>query len=43
MSAEILERLQRLEDRMDIQQLAASFSDAVNERDVAAFGGVWAE
>jgi len=28
---------------MEIQQLAARFSDAVNERDVAAFGGVWAE
>jgi len=43
MSAEGLARLQRLEDRMDIQQLAVRFSDAVNERDVAAFGDLWAK
>jgi ketosteroid isomerase-like protein len=43
MSAEILERLQALEDRIEIQQLAARFSDAVNERDVAAFGALWVE
>lgn len=43
MSLEILERLKALEDRMEIQQLAARFSDAVNDRDIASFGALWAE
>ena len=43
MSADILARLQAIEDRMEIQQLAARFSDAVNERDAAAFGALWAD
>jgi len=43
MSADILTRLRTVEDRMEIQQLAARFSDAVNERDTVAFGALWAE
>jgi len=35
-------RLRILEDQMAIQQLAARFSDAVNERDVASFASLWA-
>lgn len=35
-------RLRTVEDRLEIQALAARFSDAVNERDVAAFGQLWA-
>jgi ketosteroid isomerase-like protein len=43
MSDETLVRLRRIEDHMEIQQLAARFSDAVNERDVGAFESTWAE
>ena len=43
MSDQTLMRLQRLEDHLAIQQLAARFSDAVNERDVDAFISTWAE
>lgn len=35
-------RLKAVEDRMEIQALAARFSDAVNERDTTAFSQVWA-
>ena len=35
-------RLRAVEDRLEIQALAARFSDAVNERDVAAFAQLWA-
>lgn len=36
-------RLRILEDQMAIQQLAARFTDAVNERDPAAFAGLWVD
>jgi ketosteroid isomerase-like protein len=35
-------RLRVLEDQMAVQQLAARFTDAVNERNVPAFDGLWA-
>ena len=35
-------RLRAVEDRLDIQALAARFSDAVNERDVTVFAQLWA-
>lgn len=35
-------RLRAVEDRLEIQALAARFSDAVNERDVTAFAQLWA-
>ena len=35
-------RLKAVEDRLEIQALAARFSDAVNERDVTAFAQLWA-
>ena len=35
-------RLRAVEDRLEIQALAARFSDAVNERDVQAFTQLWA-
>ena len=35
-------RLKAVEDRLEIQALAARFSDAVNERDVTAFSQLWA-
>ena len=35
-------RLRVLEDQAEIQRLAARFSDAVNERDNAAFLSLWA-
>ena len=35
-------RLRAVEDRLEIQALAAKFSDAVNERNVAAFAQLWA-
>jgi hypothetical protein len=35
-------RLQAIEDRLEIQALAARFSDAVNERDIDAFSMLWA-
>ena len=35
-------RLRAIEDRLEIQALAARFSDAVNERDVRAFALLWA-
>lgn len=34
-------RLRAVEDRLEIQGLAARFSDAVNERNFEAFGGLW--
>ncbi|KAB1085359.1 nuclear transport factor 2 family protein [Neorhizobium galegae] len=34
--------LRLVEDQLEIQQLAARFSDAANERDVVAFEAVWA-
>lgn len=42
-SASSLEaRLRAIEDRLEIQALAARFSDAVNERDVTTFAQLWA-
>jgi SnoaL-like domain len=35
-------RLRTVEDRLEIQALAARFSDAVNERAVTAFAQLWA-
>ena len=35
-------RLRAVEDRLEIQVLAARFSDAVNQRDVTAFAQLWA-
>ena len=35
-------RLRAVEDRLEIQALAARFSDAVNQRDIIAFGQLWA-
>ena len=35
-------RIRAVEDRLEIQALAARFSDAVNERDVTAFAQLWA-
>jgi ketosteroid isomerase-like protein len=35
-------RLRAVEDRLEIQALAARFSDAVNGRDVPAFAKLWA-
>jgi ketosteroid isomerase-like protein len=35
-------RLRAVEDRLEIQALAARFSDAVNERDLKAFAQLWA-
>ena len=35
-------RLRAVEDRLEIQALAARFSDTVNERDVTAFAQLWA-
>ena len=35
-------RLRAVEHRLEIQALAARFSDAVNERDVTAFAQLWA-
>ena len=35
-------RLRAIEDRLEIQGLAARFSDAVNERDLTAFAQLWA-
>ena len=35
-------RLRAVEDRLEIQALAAKFGDAVNERDVSAFAQLWA-
>jgi ketosteroid isomerase-like protein len=35
-------RLRAVEDRLEIQALAARFSDAVNERDPKAFAQLWA-
>jgi ketosteroid isomerase-like protein len=35
-------RLRAVEDRLEIQALAARFSDAVNERDFDAFSQLWA-
>ena len=35
-------RTRAIEDRQEIQALAARFSDAVNERDVIAFAQLWA-
>ena len=35
-------RLRAVEGRLEIQALAARFSDAVNERDVSAFAQLWA-
>ena len=35
-------RLQAVEDRLEIQALAARFSDAVNERNLDAFSELWA-
>ena len=35
-------RLRAVEDRLEIQALAARFSDAVNQRDVTAFAQLWA-
>jgi ketosteroid isomerase-like protein len=35
-------RLRAVEDRLEIQALAARFSDAVNERDMTAFVQLWA-
>ena len=35
-------RFRAVEDRLEIQALAARFSDAVNERDVTAFAQLWA-
>ena len=34
-------RLRAVEDQLEIQRLAARFSDAVNERNVEAFRGLW--
>lgn len=42
MAADLKARLRALEDEAEIQRLAARFSDAVNERDVAAFRSLWA-
>jgi SnoaL-like domain len=43
MNAPTLEqRVKAIEDRLDIQTLAARFSDAVNQREEAAFVRVWA-
>jgi PII-like signaling protein len=38
----LMERLQRVEDELAIRNLAARFTDAVNERDVVAFRALWA-
>ena len=35
------ERLQALEDELSIRNLAASYSDAVNQRDLVAFRQLW--
>ena len=35
-------RLRAVEDRLEIQALAARFSDAVNERNMTAFAQLWA-
>lgn len=35
-------RLRAVEDRLEIQALAARFSDAVNERNIDAFSQLWA-
>ena len=35
-------RIRTIEDRLEIQALAARFSDAVNERDLTAFAQLWA-
>ncbi|MBS7542484.1 nuclear transport factor 2 family protein [Ancylobacter oerskovii] len=43
MTADLERRLRALEDEAEIHRLAARFSDAVNERDLAAFGRLWAE
>jgi len=42
MSSDIETRLRALEDEAKIHRLAARFSDAVNERDSAAFAQLWA-
>lgn len=36
-------RLQNIEDRISIHELAARFSDAVNERNPAAFRDLWSD
>lgn len=43
MTGDIETRLRALEDQAEIQRLAARFSDAVNERDTAAFRVLWAD
>lgn len=40
---DIAERLVRVEDELAIRNLAAQFTDAVNERDVEAFRALWAD
>ena len=42
MTSTIEDRLRVLEDEAEIHRLAARFSDAVNERDSAAFASLWA-
>jgi ketosteroid isomerase-like protein len=42
MSGDVERRLRALEDEAEIHRLAARFSDAVNERDIAAFAQLWA-
>ena len=42
MTDTIEDRLRVLEDEAEIHRLAARFSDAVNERDNAAFSSLWA-
>ncbi|MFC2254832.1 nuclear transport factor 2 family protein [Labrys portucalensis] len=43
MTADLERRLRVLEDEAEIHRLAARFSDAVNERDLWAFGRLWAD
>jgi len=40
---ELTERLQKIEDELAIRNLTAQFTDAVNERDAAAFRELWAD
>jgi ketosteroid isomerase-like protein len=40
---ELTKRLQKIEDELAIRNLAARFTDAVNERDAVAFRELWAD
>ncbi|XAH22139.1 nuclear transport factor 2 family protein [Xylophilus sp. GW821-FHT01B05] len=40
---ELASRLQKIEDELAIRNLAARFTDAVNERDTAAFRELWTD